>query len=186
MIIEYTLTKEDLFNFNFYVGWTSPEKKSYKIKYYLKSILWPLAAVLFILSTTNKNLTTDTLLTCISFGLLVGFIGAYIGIYSIYKRKIEKFINDPNNINFFARTELILSDCGITSKDEYSEIRYGWNAIIKKNETQEYIYLFLSSIQGIVIPKKVLTAKEKNQLVDLLNRNITLTAEFNKEYSAFI
>jgi hypothetical protein len=184
MIIEYNLTKEDLFKFNFYVGWTSPEKKNHRIKYYLKSILWPVLVVLLVLTTANKKLSVDIILSCIAFGLFVGLISTYVSIHSLYRRRIEKFIDDPNNSNLFGRNWLVLDDSGITSKDEHSETHYRWNAITKKSETKDYFYLFLNSANAIVIPKTILDEKEKIELTDLLNRNLSLTAEFTTVFSA--
>jgi len=182
MIIEYTLTKQDLFEFNFFVGWASPEKRNFRIKYYLKSFLSSLLTVFLILIIGNKKVTIDMILTFICLGLIIGFLGAHVGIYSNYKRKIERFLDDPSNSSFYTRTQLILSDSGIVNREESSETHYDWNAIIKKTETKDYIYLFLSSIQGIVIPKKTLNEKEKSELIEILSRNIPLIAEFNKEY----
>lgn len=38
MILEYSLTGEDFYEYNYYTSWSSPEKKSYRLKYYLKTI----------------------------------------------------------------------------------------------------------------------------------------------------
>jgi K+/H+ antiporter YhaU regulatory subunit KhtT len=114
--------------------------------------------------------------------LLIGLISAYAGIYFFYKRKIERFINDPKNSNLLVRTELIISDNGIINKDEFSEVNYNWNAITKKVINKDYIYLFLNSVQAIVIPKKALSNEEEKQLSDLLSRNLSLKAEFSELY----
>jgi hypothetical protein len=184
MILQYKLTKEDLYNFNFYVGWQAPERKKFRIKYYLKTILSALIGIFigsFIIAEGEPS--ASFIFICIVLGLLIGFLAAHIGSHALYKRKIEKFIVDPNNANLLAKTELVISDNGILNRDEYSEVSYNWNAIIRKAETKDYIYLFLNSIQAIVIPKKLLGNDEEKQLLDILSRNLSLKAEFSKLYS---
>ena len=55
MIIEYTLTKEDLYNFSFYVGWSALEKKNFRTKYYLKTSLGALIGVSVGMVMTAKH-----------------------------------------------------------------------------------------------------------------------------------
>lgn len=77
---------------------------------------------------------------------------------------------------------MIIDDSGISDKDENSDTKYAWNAIVKKLETREYIYLYLSSIQGIIIPKRILDQKQSDALQLLLSKNLTLGAEMDHLY----
>jgi hypothetical protein len=182
MILAYSLTKEDAIQFHYYTGWASPEKKQYRIKYYLKSISSGLIAFLayFILRKPENKLTF--LLIGFSAALIFGCLLSYWGVHVRYKRKIEKFYNNPNNEGLFAKTELNITEYGLTSKDEKGESKFKWDAFVKKIETEGYFYLFLSSAQAVIIPKRVLNAQEAKELSALFLQNLHLRAEFNEHY----
>ena len=57
MVLEYSLTEDDFFHFNFYAGWASPEKKSYRIWYYIKYVAYAFIGAFFILIIDKKNAT---------------------------------------------------------------------------------------------------------------------------------
>ena len=70
--------------------------------------------------------------------------------------------------------EIILSDSGIIDKDTHTESRYDWNAIVRLAETNDSYYLYTNSYHAIVIPKRVVNAKEAKELTSLLSQNLPL------------
>ena len=182
MLLEYSLTKDDLFNFTYYTGWASPEKKSYRLKYYLKTIGVTYLSVLFIFLARKDNFGILHFLVLFGIATFTGFLAAHIGIEAGYKNRIRKFISHENNAAFFSQRQLILSNEGIVERDENSDTKIAWSAIVKKAETKEYIYLYLSSMHGIAIPKKVLAKEKLKELDLLLNQNIELKAQLNHLY----
>jgi hypothetical protein len=176
MLLEFSLTKEDLFNFNYHTGWAAPEKKKFRISFYLKTIGWAFAGVLLVLSVTRQFGLASILFSC-CIAVIVGLISAYFSISHRYKNSLEKFVSQPENQSFFNRATLNITDAGITSQDDISEAKYNWNAITKKTETQDYIYLYLNTAQAIVIPKRILAEEEKQELNTILSRNLSLSAE---------
>jgi hypothetical protein len=182
MTLVFNLTKEDFFHFNYYTSWTAPEKKQTRLKYYLKSIGYAFAGVIVLYLLEHPN----NLIGFFSIGAIIaiiwGLIAGYFGVQKTFKKRIKSFSEDQNNSVFYSKTELNLTEAGILNRDENSETKYHWNAIVKKAETEDYIYLYLSSVQAIIIPKRVLNSSEEKDLRDLLNRNLSLKAEFNQLY----
>lgn len=54
MVIDYSLTEDDFFNFTFYAGWASPEKKTYRIWYYIKFVGYAFIGAFFMI-LIDKN-----------------------------------------------------------------------------------------------------------------------------------
>jgi hypothetical protein len=183
MQLEYNLTKDDLVQFAFHVGWASPAKRTFRIIYYVKPIGLFIAATFILYAITKPKYLTSFFTIMGIASILGGLVSAYLGIH-YYKKKLEKIISDPHNSSFMERTELVLSDSGIIITTNSVEFSCTWDAIKKKEETVHYFYLYLNSLQGIIIPKRVLSIDQKNELIDLLSRNLSLKAEFNELYTA--
>jgi hypothetical protein len=182
MTLEFNLTKEDLSHFTYYTSWAAPEKKQYRIQYYLKTIGYSFVGVLVLYFIERP----ENIILFFSIGMAVaviwGVISVYFAIEKRFKNRIKKFAEDENNAAFYSKTELTLTETGIINQDENSEVKYSWTAIVKKAETKDYVYLYLSAAQAIVIPKRILDTIEEKKLTDLLNRNLSLKAEFNQLY----
>ena len=134
MILEYSLTKEDLFNFQYYSGWANPDKKNYRIRYYLKTILAALIGALAIYFIRH-HYDSLFLVLAILLGILVGTASAYFAIHVTYKNKLRRNANNPDNAGLFAKAELLINDQGITASDNRAESKINWNAIMKKVES---------------------------------------------------
>ncbi|WP_315814441.1 hypothetical protein [Paraflavitalea speifideaquila] len=60
LVLKYHLTEEEYFDYNYYTAWSSPEKKGYRIRYYLRVfLLYTAVAVLFIISRQSRQLLID-------------------------------------------------------------------------------------------------------------------------------
>ena len=181
MILDFSLTEDDIFKFNFYSGWGSPEKKSYRIWYYIKFIAYAFFGVLFLIVISRKEPINFPMLAGLA--IIVGLSFSYFNIENTYKNHIRKLISPQHNSAFYVMRQMIINETGITDKDENSETKYAWSAIIKKVENEEYFYLYLSSLHSIIIPQRVLDQKQREELRLLLSRHLTLTAEIDHMYS---
>jgi hypothetical protein len=71
-----------------------------------------------------------------------------------------------------------IDDSGIYMKDTVSENRWKWEAFIKKQENEAYYFLFTSSIEAIILPKRIFKqAEEKTKFEKLLLQHLSLDAE---------
>src|SRR4051812_18311765 len=112
MIVEFSLTKEDLFAFTYYTQWSAPEKRNYRIRYYLKIIGYSFLGFLIVFMVKRDDDMMRILKWLIPVGLIWGLIMAYIGIEVRYKNRIRKFFDDEKNAGMYSRVTLHLSDNG--------------------------------------------------------------------------
>ncbi|HEU4472605.1 MAG TPA: YcxB family protein [Flavisolibacter sp.] len=185
MTLRYALTKDDLAGFYFYAGWSSPAKKRYRQLYFLRVLLSScIGAVIVLLIWWRPVNVVKILFFAIPFVLLYSLLLTYFAIHVSYKKKIRKLVDDPGNASALLPSEVQFTETGIFTRDERTEAKFNWQSIIKKSETAGYYYLFVSSVQAIIVPKRILDANSKQALEKLLAQHISLEAEFNDVYSS--
>jgi hypothetical protein len=96
-----------------------------------------------------------------------------------YKNKLLKDASDPNNSSWYSQTSLMMSDERIITKNGTGESVFNWNSINRKVETTDYLYLFITSAQAVIIPKRILDQKQLRELKTMMSRNLSLKTEFD-------
>jgi YcxB-like protein len=175
--INYTLYKEDYFRYSFYTTWLSPDKKKVAIKNSVKNFLLLFGCSLFIKVISRSSLLDVNFLYSILI-LLAIYIIPLFNVATTYRKQMNPFLADPLNAHIFSNCELIFSETGIIAKGKYSSTSYQWRGIVKKDETTDYYYLFLSTVQALIIPKRAVKSEaEKIQLENLFAQHISYEAE---------
>lgn len=175
--LQYALTKEDFVNYHSYVMWDAPENKRKKIKYYARQFI-PIIVFIAAFYYTGIFERNSKFILLIAGFILLTLLLSLFGIRSNTIKQAEKTANDPNNSSIFLETTVIVSETGIVTKDVLTETKYQWNAFIKMQESKKYYFLFTSSIQAIIIPKRVFkNAEETNQFKKLLSQQLSFDAE---------
>jgi hypothetical protein len=174
----YTLTEEEYFQYNYYTTWAAPEKKGYRIRHYLRVlILYTLVAGLYIISSHSDQLLIDVTVFAVIAAVYTLLVPAFIRLSM--KRRVREILSQPANHHILEPAEVILMETGVIDRDELSESRYDWEAIVRKADTSTAIYLYTNSYHAIVIPKRILSGPaEKKELEQLLNRHLSLSSEF--------
>jgi hypothetical protein len=178
LILKYHLTEEENFDYNYYTSWAAPDKKGYRTRYYLRVlILYAAVAGLYIFSRRSEQIFIDF--------IIFGFIATiyfllvpYLIKRSIHRR-VKSILTQSENQHILEEAEVVLMDTGIVDKDDASESKYAWEAIVKKAETATSYYLYTNSYHAIVIPKRVIVStQEKQELERLFNQYLPLSSEF--------
>jgi len=175
--IKYSITKEDYINYYTFVMWDAPEKKKSRLKYYLRQagINILVIAVLFYTDIFQYNKLYLYIYLAI---LLVATILQILSARTNVRKQAEKIAASENNRSIFLETHSDISEAGITLKDEVSETNFQWRAFVKKQENDEYYFLFTNSIQAIIFPKRIFkSAEEKSQFQKLLSQQLSFDAE---------
>jgi hypothetical protein len=176
--LRYALTPEDFANFSIYVQIDAPGKK----KLIFKS-LRPLIIIISIIFIANLagTIASGTLDFSSFIGLpIILFLFLYptLSAKPRLKKQALQFAANPENAAVFTMTDHIFSETGIIIKDATKEIKFQWTAFIKKQDNNDYIFLFLHSNNALIIPKRVLRSQvEKEQLEKLLAQYISFDAE---------
>jgi hypothetical protein len=176
--LKYHLTEEEYFDYNYYTAWAAPEKRNYRLWYYLRVfILYAAVAGLYIFSRRSEQIFIDLIIFSVI--ALVYFLMVPFLIKRSILRRVRGILSKPENQHVLDEAEVNLSDAGIVDKDTATESRYSWEAIVKKAETPACFYLYTSSYHAIVIPRRVIvTPTEKQELERLFNQYLPLSSEF--------
>ncbi len=161
MEIEFELLEKDYINFNINHSMKSPGLKK---NIFGQRILGPIIFLLipFILKTYTK---IPLLYWLTIFGILSVVWFIFYPKYFNWEmtRRIQKMLKEGNNENIYIRRKIILSEEGIIEKSDIGESNMPWIQVGKVEETDEYIYIYISSISAHIIPKRVFTDKNEEQ-----------------------
>jgi hypothetical protein len=178
LVLKYHLTEEEYLDYNYFTAWTSPDKKAYRLKYYLQvMILYVGIAGLYIFANRSHSLMIDSFVF-IGIGLVYFSLVPVLVKRSI-RSKVKSILRQPENHHVLNESEVKLDEAGITDRDTVSESRYGWEAIVRKAETRLCYYLYTNSYHAIVIPKRVVHDNEQEQLQSLFDTNLSLSSDFS-------
>ncbi len=178
LILKYNLTEEEYFDYNYYTSWAAPGKRGYRIRYYLRVfMLYGAIAALYIFTNHSHRVYVDLVI----FGVIatVYFLLVPFLIKRSIRQRVRNTLAQPENRHVLEQSEVVLMDTGIIDKDNASESKYNWEAIVRKAETPGYYYLYTNSYHAIVIPKRVLRdSQERKELQRLFNEHLSLSSEF--------
>ncbi len=174
--LKYTLLKEDYVNYYAYILWDAPGNRKKRILHYAKQLV-PIGLFLFAFYYTGILDRSSRFVLLIMAAILITALLSLFGLRSIMLKQGKKIADDPGNSSIFLETQLLANESGIILKDSLKELRYGWAAFIRKEENAACYMLFTSSLQGIIIPKRVFDANEKAQFDKLLAQYLSFDAD---------
>ena len=174
LCFEYTLTKNDYSNYYFFVTCDASGKKRYK--YFLRQLVSVLIfmSLFYYTGLFNRGILFNSIAITL---ILLTFILSITGTKSSINKQSELITSDPDNESLFTRTVLTVSENGIVLKDEMKEWKFQWKAFVKKQENNDYYFLFYSSLEAIIIPKRIFKMSEEISFKELITRNLSFDAE---------
>ena len=174
--LQFAITREDYNNYYLFVTWDAPGKQRSRSRYYLRQMgtIILFTAVFYFTGLFDRSSWFAFLV--ISFILLTSVL-SITGVRSSIRQQAEKISNDPENAALFNTTNVIISETGISLKDEFTARLFQWPAFIKKQENEAYYFLFYSSLEAIIIPKKIFKFDEHLIFQQLLSSYLSFDAE---------
>jgi len=176
--VSFHLTEQEFFDFNYYTSWSAPERKSYRLLYYGKVfLLYFLVATVYIFTNHTSQILVDFVIFS-AIGLVYFLLIPFLIKQSI-RRRVKRMLAAKENEHILQESQVVLDDSGIFDKDNVSETRYDWEAIVRKSETDTTFYLYTNSYHAIVIPKRAIaSAAELSSLRKMLDTHLPLSSEF--------
>ena len=174
--LQYSISKEDYVNYYTYVTWDAPENKKKRISYYIRQLVPIIFFVAAFYYTGIFERNSKIILIVLGFIFLTLFL-SLINVRSNAVKRAEKIAGDPGNSSIFQEVFLTISETGILAKGGTTETKYQWKAFIKKQESGTYYFLFTSSIQALIIPKRIFAVEEKIQFEKLLSHHLSFDAD---------
>lgn len=162
MEIEFELVEEDYINFNIDHSKKSPALKK---NIFGQRILGP---IVFLLFPFIIRIYTDIPMWY-WFAIFGLFSVVWFVFYPKYfkwemTRRVKKMLKEGNNDNIYIKRMIILSDKGILEKSDLGESNISWDKVGKVEETEENIYIYISSMSAHIIPKRVFKDKNEEQV----------------------
>jgi hypothetical protein len=177
--VKYSLTEDEYKAFSYYTGWQSPAKKTYRIKYFARTLLFYLVAIFIIFFTAGNFILDFNSILIFAVVAILLFVYLQIRIKLYYDGIVKKVIKESGENRILPVTELTVSETGINSSSDLEDVTYKWNAIMKKTEVNKCYYLYLNARQALVIPQRVFASQNEKQEFDkLLAAHLPLQAEF--------
>lgn len=162
MELEFELLEEDYINFNI-----DHAKKSSSLKknILMQRILGP--ALFLIFPFIIRGYTEIPMWYWVTiFGIVSVVWFIYYPKYFNWEmtRRVKKMLSEGSNENILNRRKIILSDEGILEKSLIGESNVSWNQVDKVEESNEYIYIYISSISAHIIPKRIFKDENEKQM----------------------
>lgn len=155
MKITYSITKEDFWNYNKHVYYSTREGKKQIV---LLFICAPISLFTFNIYSTNSKLLS--LLSAIS----VIMFSYYVGFYR-FKKKIFKFAKNEKGI--LDEQTVDIDSNGISRITHSHDIFSKWSAVTKIEMIDQYIFIFFNKSTEIIIPKRIF--KTENEAIQFYN-----------------
>ena len=175
--LHYTITKDDYSQYFYHQVWFSPGKKNKAIKLGITRFL-QFAVMLSLVKFVGHNKTIDPFFLFSLFTLACIFLLPLFSQPATYRKFISGITENALNANIFTEIQISISETGMSSRSNFAEAKYQWAAIIKKEENKDYYFLYLSSEQAILLPKRAIRSQsEKEQLEKLFAEHISFNAE---------
>lgn len=152
MKVEYNLIEDDYIAFNMHHIDTSPT-----IRRTLLMQQYGVALVFLIIPYFFSRITEiPMLLSYIVYGaIFLAWILYYPKYFiSVTKRRIIKMINEGDNSSIYGMQSITLTDTGIEQESHTGESRTAWHAIERIDETEEYIYIYIGTMNAYLVPNR--------------------------------
>ncbi len=89
------------------------------------------------------------------------------------RRRIKMMLRDDKNGDLFLEKTVKFNSEGISLETSNTSVKYNWESIVKFMESDNAYYIYVSSIQAIILPKHCISNESNNdELRTYLNSNI--------------
>lgn len=160
MKLKYLLTEEDLLCFNDFHHKHSKVALNVRRKS-IAGFSISMFVVMAYLITKNHGFSLWVLALPAIPAITSGYFYS-IKLKAHSRRYAKKAICEGKNISLNSPVTLELTDDEILSKSLIGESKLKWDAIERLEETDDYIFLYISSVSAITIPKQIVESDVPN------------------------
>lgn len=169
MNIEFERTVDDLIEFNlFHMANSSSIKRQVFTGQLFIGVLVSIS-LFGIYYLQYHYLSTPLVIVGILCGALASVVLRLASRQSTISR-IRKMLNEGNNEAILGHQTISLTSEGILGKSPSSESKINWSAIDKVAQNEKFFFLYISSVNAIVIPKSCFRShKEQQEFLEYIN-----------------
>ena len=172
MEVEYELTLDDLYAFQWRGVFETPRGRSASRRVYL---YWFLA--LFLFAAVPAIGSDGFVISRMNFTFLViAFPIVALGQWVLERRMTRRLIRqllkeEKPGRGQVGRHKVVLSDAGVVESTDVSESRTSWAGVDRVEENPKYIFIYTSPAAAHVIPKRAFRDTEAAEAFYQLSRN---------------
>jgi len=85
------------------------------------------------------------------------------------ERQVKRMYREGKNRTFLGEQQLELDENHIIDQGKYSESKYSWDTVERIIFTDDYAFIYVSSVNAIVIPNRKITEGNYDELKEFLN-----------------
>jgi hypothetical protein len=164
MVVEYQPTLEDLLAFNRYHIDHSPSLRRYHMYVRIGTSLLCIVVCLVTFYALTQSFQIPLAFYAIAFGLGIFFFFALPSmIWSSTRKRIERMFREGQNKGMTKLTTLSIGQDGMEANNGLSTSKLVWSAIEKMSITDEYIFIYISALNAVVVPKRAFATEGQRQ-----------------------
>lgn len=173
MKLEYNMIKDDYIAFNMHYIETSPTiKRTLLIQQYGVALVFLIIPYFY-----SRIVGTPMLLSYIVYGaIFLAWILYYPKYFmSITKKRTIKMIDEGDNSSIYGMQRITLTDAGIEQESNTGESRTSWSGIERIDETKEYIYIYIGTMNAYLVPNRAFEDdKQREEFLRILKEKTNL------------
>ena len=176
MEVEYELTPDDLYHFQWRACFSSPSAKRKKLKFYLYTLL-----VLVFLSALPAFVSDRFELSYVSFVWILFFFPVFVVAFSIIERRqtrralLELLKEEKPGGGQLGSHKIILNEAGLVESTAVGESRCLWTGVDRVENDQQYIYIYTAPHAAHIIPKRAFNNSHEAESFYQLAKSAALT-----------
>jgi hypothetical protein len=152
--VEYELTHDDLYHFQWRACFSSPSAKRKKLKFYFYTLL-----VLVFLSVLPAFASDAFELSYLSFAWILFFFPVFVVAFSIIERRqtqralLDLLKEEKPGRGQIGTHNVVLNEAGLVESTAVGESRCSWAGVDRVEHDQQYIYIYTAPHAAHIIPK---------------------------------
>jgi hypothetical protein len=181
---KYSMTEDEFADFSAYTSWLAPwqskTRKVFLFRTFISCAIMMIATIIILDKIDPPRRKSNTTLV-----ILIGVINTIVTALAYYqapngiRKRARKLIQDEDNRHIMDENELSINNESIVNTEKKSTVRFGWDSIIRYAVTKDAFYLYINSLQALIIPKRLFKDQQEIQSFDqFVTANVSLTVSF--------
>jgi YcxB-like protein len=162
MEVEYDLTRDDLYAFQWRAAFTSPRGRRARRTVYL---LWLLALVLIAIVPAigpDGFVISRVSFTFLIVAIPIVFLAQWLLETRLMRRTILGLVAEEKpGRGQLGKHRLVVSEDGLKESTAVGESRTSWAGVDRIEQDQDYIFIYTSAAAAHMIPKRAFSGKEE-------------------------
>jgi hypothetical protein len=172
MEVEYQLTPDDLYAFQWRAAYLSPKSRRSRRLSYLSLFLPLLVIAVLPMIGSGRSILAATLGLLLIVTVFPIIAVAYALIYRRLMRRavLALIAEEKAEKGRLGRHKIVLSDDGLIETTAVGESRTAWTGIDRIEQDADYIFIYTAPVQAHVIPKRAFAGSKSDEFYEFARR----------------